>query len=154
MQHIFFLINHAACHSYSLHSSTTSVTVSDLGYDQELHKKFRFRSATFWKRDRFRLEEAYHKDRVLITALTGEYVGRLIPRDYSWRLYSIPKLFSRQIRLCQTYIEMFFGLRPPGLPGGLVDGHTLLSRCLRCMDACNLISSRPLERLHGVKIVQ
>mmetsp|Transcript_44843 Transcript_44843/g.113514 ORF Transcript_44843/g.113514 Transcript_44843/m.113514 type:complete len:249 (+) Transcript_44843:1097-1843(+) len=43
----------------------------ELGYDHELHRKFRFRSATFWRRDKFQLQATAHKDRTLINALQG-----------------------------------------------------------------------------------
>ena len=39
------------------------------GYDYVLHKKFRFRCATFYKRTKFELVQVAHKDRVLITSL-------------------------------------------------------------------------------------
>lgn len=45
--------------------------MKDLGYECELHQKYRLRSATFWKRDKLQLVEAFHKDRVLITCLAG-----------------------------------------------------------------------------------
>ena len=43
--------------------------MTEAGYDSMLHNKFRFRTATFWKKDRFSLVAASHKDRVLITRL-------------------------------------------------------------------------------------
>ena len=39
------------------------------GYDYVLHKKFRFRCATFYKRDKFILDKVAHKDRTLVTTL-------------------------------------------------------------------------------------
>lgn len=39
------------------------------GYDRVLHRKFRFRCATFYKRDKFALEREAHKDRALVTTL-------------------------------------------------------------------------------------
>lgn len=39
------------------------------GYGHVLHKKFRFRCATFYKKDRFELEQVAHKDRTLVTTL-------------------------------------------------------------------------------------
>jgi len=41
----------------------------DAGYDHCLHKKFRFRCATFFKREKFTLAQVAHKDRVLVTEL-------------------------------------------------------------------------------------
>ena len=43
--------------------------MKDAGYDHVLHKKFRFRCATFFKQDKLALENDSHKDRALITAL-------------------------------------------------------------------------------------
>lgn len=40
-----------------------------LGYDHVLHRKFRMRNATFFKRDRFELVTERHKDRTLLTTL-------------------------------------------------------------------------------------
>lgn len=42
------------------------------GYGVELHRKFRFRTATFWRQDRFELVEAKHKNRVLVTVLRSK----------------------------------------------------------------------------------
>lgn len=39
------------------------------GYEHCLHRKFRFRCATFFKSDKFVLEQEAHKDRALVTAL-------------------------------------------------------------------------------------
>ena len=39
------------------------------GYDNVLHRKFRFRCATFFKRDMFALDQVSHKDRTLVTTL-------------------------------------------------------------------------------------
>jgi len=41
----------------------------EAGYDHVLHKKFRFRCATFFKAGKFALENVGHKDRTLLTAL-------------------------------------------------------------------------------------
>ena len=38
-------------------------------YDYVLHKKFRFRCATFYKRDRFHVDRVSHKDPTLLTSL-------------------------------------------------------------------------------------
>eukprot|EP00579_Thalassiosira_antarctica_P031360 CAMPEP_0202033350 /NCGR_PEP_ID=MMETSP0905-20130828/66003_1 /ASSEMBLY_ACC=CAM_ASM_000554 /TAXON_ID=420261 /ORGANISM="Thalassiosira antarctica, Strain CCMP982" /LENGTH=648 /DNA_ID=CAMNT_0048597251 /DNA_START=240 /DNA_END=2186 /DNA_ORIENTATION=+ len=43
--------------------------MKDAGYDHVLHRKFRFRCATFFQRDKFVLENVAHKDRTLITSL-------------------------------------------------------------------------------------
>jgi len=43
--------------------------MKDAGYDHVLHKKFRFRCATFYKTDKYVLEKVGQKDRVLVTAL-------------------------------------------------------------------------------------
>jgi len=43
--------------------------MKDAGYDHVLHRKFRFRCATFFRRDKFELENESHKDRTLITSL-------------------------------------------------------------------------------------
>jgi mRNA deadenylase 3'-5' endonuclease subunit Ccr4 len=45
------------------------------GYDHVLHRKFRFRCATFYKRDQFTLENEAHKDRALVTALRSKCSG-------------------------------------------------------------------------------
>jgi mRNA deadenylase 3'-5' endonuclease subunit Ccr4 len=39
------------------------------GYDHVLHRKYRFRNATFWRKDRLALVEVQHRDRVLVTRL-------------------------------------------------------------------------------------
>ena len=41
----------------------------DMGYDHVLHKKFRFRCATFYRREKFELDREAHKDRSLVTSL-------------------------------------------------------------------------------------
>ena len=43
--------------------------MQDAGYDHVLHKKFRFRCATFFNRDKFALDQVSHKDRTLVTSL-------------------------------------------------------------------------------------
>ena len=43
--------------------------MQDAGYDHVLHKKFRFRCATFFNRDKFALDQVAHKDRTLVTTL-------------------------------------------------------------------------------------
>lgn len=43
--------------------------MNELGYDYVLHKKFRFRCATFYKVDKFVVDKVAHKDRTLVTAL-------------------------------------------------------------------------------------
>jgi mRNA deadenylase 3'-5' endonuclease subunit Ccr4 len=43
--------------------------MKEAGYQHCLHKKFRFRCATFFKSDKFVLERDAHKDRTLVTAL-------------------------------------------------------------------------------------
>ena len=43
--------------------------MEDAGYGHCLHKKFRFRCATFYKGDQFVLEQEAHKDRTLVTVL-------------------------------------------------------------------------------------
>jgi mRNA deadenylase 3'-5' endonuclease subunit Ccr4 len=43
--------------------------MKEAGYGHCLHKKFRFRCATFFKRDKFVLERDAHKDRTLVTVL-------------------------------------------------------------------------------------
>ena len=43
--------------------------MKDAGYDHVLHKKFRFRCATFFQRDKFVIEQVAHKDRTLVTSL-------------------------------------------------------------------------------------
>ncbi len=40
-----------------------------MGYDHVLHRKFRFRCATFYQREKFPLEKEAHKDRTLVTSL-------------------------------------------------------------------------------------
>lgn len=49
--------------------------MSEAGYGHILHRKFRFRCATFYKEDKFTVENVAHKDRVLVTALksSGKY---------------------------------------------------------------------------------
>ena len=39
------------------------------GYEHRLHRKFRFRNATFWRADRWFEEVSYHRDKVLVTTL-------------------------------------------------------------------------------------
>ena len=43
--------------------------LKEAGYDHCLHNKFRFRCATFFKKNKFALKEVAHKDRNLVTAL-------------------------------------------------------------------------------------
>jgi endonuclease/exonuclease/phosphatase family metal-dependent hydrolase/Ca2+-binding EF-hand superfamily protein len=43
--------------------------MNDAGYDHVLHRKFRFRCATFFQRDLFVLDNVAHKDRTLVTSL-------------------------------------------------------------------------------------
>jgi Ca2+-binding EF-hand superfamily protein/endonuclease/exonuclease/phosphatase family metal-dependent hydrolase len=43
--------------------------MEEAGYGHVLHKKFRFRCATFYKADKFALENVGHKDRSLVTSL-------------------------------------------------------------------------------------
>mmetsp|Transcript_31894 Transcript_31894/g.48523 ORF Transcript_31894/g.48523 Transcript_31894/m.48523 type:complete len:737 (-) Transcript_31894:28-2238(-) len=43
--------------------------MKDAGYDHVLHKKFRFRCATFFLREKFTLEQVGHKDRALVTTV-------------------------------------------------------------------------------------
>lgn len=48
----------------------------EAGYDCVLHKKYRFRNATFWHRERFTLTSEHHKDRTLVTTLRHNTSGR------------------------------------------------------------------------------
>ena len=41
----------------------------EAGYEACLHKKYRFRCATFFQRDKFSLDQVSHKDRALVTSL-------------------------------------------------------------------------------------
>ena len=50
----------------------------DAGYDHVLHRKFRFRCATFFNRDKFVLDQASHKDRTLVTALRCKATDRVV----------------------------------------------------------------------------
>lgn len=43
--------------------------MNELGYDYVLHKKFRFRCATFYQRNKFTCIKEAHKDRTLVTTL-------------------------------------------------------------------------------------
>lgn len=52
--------------------------MKDHGYDHVLHKKFRFRCATFFKRDKFMLDQASHKDRTLVTSLRCTATDRVL----------------------------------------------------------------------------
>jgi len=52
--------------------------MKDNGYDHVLHKKFRFRCATFFKRDKFTLDQASHKDRTLVTSLRCTATDRVL----------------------------------------------------------------------------
>ena len=48
------------------------------GYEHVLHKKFRFRCATFFLGDKFMLEQASHKDRTLVTSLRWKATDRVL----------------------------------------------------------------------------
>jgi mRNA deadenylase 3'-5' endonuclease subunit Ccr4 len=50
----------------------------DNGYDFVLHRKFRFRCATFFLRDRFVLDQACHKDRTLVTSIRCKSTNRVL----------------------------------------------------------------------------
>mmetsp|Transcript_12417 Transcript_12417/g.36584 ORF Transcript_12417/g.36584 Transcript_12417/m.36584 type:complete len:660 (-) Transcript_12417:139-2118(-) len=43
--------------------------MEEAGYEHCLHRKFRFRCATFFRKDKFALEQVAHKDRTLVTEL-------------------------------------------------------------------------------------
>ncbi len=43
--------------------------MAEAGYKHALHRKFRFRTATFWRQDRIELVAERHKDRTLVTSL-------------------------------------------------------------------------------------
>ena len=48
------------------------------GYDHVLHKKFRFRCATFFLKDKFVLEQASHKDRTLVASLRCKGTNKVL----------------------------------------------------------------------------
>ena len=52
--------------------------MKDNGYDHVLHKKFRFRCATFFLRDKFMLDREAHKDRTLVTSLRCTSTDRVL----------------------------------------------------------------------------
>ena len=52
--------------------------MKDNGYDHVLHKKFRFRCATFFLRDKFTMDRVAHKDRVLVTSLRCSATDRVL----------------------------------------------------------------------------
>ena len=52
--------------------------MKDNGYDHVLHKKFRFRCATFFLKDKFMLDRAAHKDRTLVTSLRCTSTDRVL----------------------------------------------------------------------------
>ena len=53
----------------STFTSDFDYMMNELGYDYILHKKFRFRCATFYQRDKFICIKEAHKDRTLVTSL-------------------------------------------------------------------------------------
>ena len=53
----------------STFTSDFDYMMNELGYDYMLHKKFRFRCATFYQRDKFICIKEAHKDRTLVTSL-------------------------------------------------------------------------------------
>lgn len=46
--------------------------LAEAGYDHVLHRKYHFRNATFWRRDKLELVEVQHKDRVLVSVLRAK----------------------------------------------------------------------------------
>lgn len=55
----------------------------DLGYDNEMFKKGRFRPATFWKRNKLELASPpVHKDRTLLTAFRIIEDGKTSPNTW------------------------------------------------------------------------
>jgi len=52
--------------------------MKDNGYDHVLHKKFRFRCATFFLKDKFMLDREAHKDRTLVTSLKSTATDRVL----------------------------------------------------------------------------
>eukprot|EP00124_Ichthyophonus_hoferi_P006119 Ihof_evm1s1222 gene=Ihof_evmTU1s1222 len=50
--------------------------MNTLGYDHCLHSKFRFRSATFWKRERFEVVDVFNKDRTLVSRIRDKREGK------------------------------------------------------------------------------
>eukprot|EP00961_Rhodomonas_salina_P032398 436882-Rhodomonas_salina.1 len=52
--------------------------MEEAGYQHCLHTKYRFRCATFFKGDKFVLEQDAHKDRTLVTALRSTTGNRIL----------------------------------------------------------------------------
>lgn len=52
--------------------------MKEAGYEYCLHKKYRFRCATFFKKNKFVLEQDAHKDRTLVTALRSNEGNRVL----------------------------------------------------------------------------
>ena len=52
--------------------------MEEAGYNHCLHNKFRFRCATFFKKDKFVVEEIAHKDRTLVTSLKSIQGDKLL----------------------------------------------------------------------------
>ena len=52
--------------------------MTEAGYDSVLHSKFRFRTATFFRRDKFELKSEKHGDRTLTTLLGLKESGRSV----------------------------------------------------------------------------
>lgn len=50
--------------------------MAEAGYGHVLHRKFRFRCATFFKEEKFIVEQVGHKDRTLVTELRTIQKGR------------------------------------------------------------------------------
>lgn len=52
--------------------------MKDAGYDHILHKKFRFRCATFFLREKFVLDKVAHKDRALVTSIRSTQTQKIV----------------------------------------------------------------------------
>ena len=63
--------------------------MAEAGYDHVLHSKFRFRTATFFKRDKFELKSEKHGDRTLVTLLTLKRMSQEATKDGERSLFVV-----------------------------------------------------------------
>lgn len=80
--------------------------ISVLRVKHVLHKKFRFRCATFFKADKFQVERESHKDRILVTTLRSIGSGKM--------LYVTPQPPSWLLPLHACFILLIFSCVPSG----------------------------------------
>ena len=63
--------------------------MAEAGYDHVLHSKFRFRTATFFRRDKFELKSEKHGDRTLVTLLTLKRMSQEATKDGERSLFVV-----------------------------------------------------------------